>query len=396
MDSETATEHSIDTTSLSYELTGLNIFTEYSIWVVAVNNNGAGASSRDIIAKTFSSAPSEAPHNITIEPGSATSLIVRWEPPSVEGRNGIITGYKIRYRKQGHKGDTITTPGNSRIHTLTNLERKSIYQIRLCAINVNGSGPQTEWITAKTDENGYDESIVPEEPSPLRVRPSADNIQVSWLPPENQHIKVRKYILGWGKGIPDNFAQELDEKTRTYTISNLEPNSDYVISLRASNNIGPGPARYANVRTRDEAPPDPVLPLMPPIGLKAQVLGSSTVVLYWTDTTLSKSQYVQDSRYYVVHYTATSNPKERIFNSTELNCMIGDLKPNTQYDFRVKVVKGRRESKWSMVVQNTTFPSAPGSAPRDLTVIPFEDNSHIVKLQWLQPKVSNGAITGKY
>lgn len=218
------------------------------------------------------------------------SLIIRWEPPPLEGRNGIVTGYKIRYRKIGRKGDTITTPGNSRIHTLTNLERSSTYQIRLSAINVNGSGPSTDWLTADTYENDQDESTTPEEPSPLKVKPSSDNIQVSWNPPTNQNIKVRKYILGWGKGIPDNFAQELDEKTRFYVIANLEPNSEYVISLRASNNIGPGPARYANVRTRDELPPEPVVPLMPPVGLKAQVLSSSTVVLYWTDATLSKSQ----------------------------------------------------------------------------------------------------------
>lgn len=289
MEISTSVEHSIDTQGLRIDLIGLQIFTEYSIWVVAVNQNGGGASSKEVTVRTYSTAPSEAPYNITIEPGSSTSMIVRWEPPS-EGQNGIITGYKIRYRKVGKKGDTITTPGNLRIYSLTNLERSSTYQIRLSAINVNGSGPSTDWFTSDTFENDQDESTVPDEPSPLKVKPSTDSIQVSWYPPSNQNIKVRKYILGWGKGIPDNFAQELDEKTRFYVIQNLEPNSEYVISLRASNNIGPGPARYANVRTRDELPPEPVVPLMPPVGLKAQVLSSSTVVLYWTDATLSKSQ----------------------------------------------------------------------------------------------------------
>lgn len=65
-------EHSIDTTNFNYDLTGLNIYTEYSIWVVAVNNNGAGSSSKDVTERTFSAAPSEAPYNITIEPGSST------------------------------------------------------------------------------------------------------------------------------------------------------------------------------------------------------------------------------------------------------------------------------------------------------------------------------------
>lgn len=54
--------------------------------------------------------------------------------------------------------------------------------------------------------------------------------------------------------------------------------------------MGDGPAKYESVRTRDEAPPEPVAPLIPPVGLKAIVLSSSTVVVYWTDSTLSQSQ----------------------------------------------------------------------------------------------------------
>ena len=97
--------------------------------------------------------------------------------------------------------------------------------------------------------------------------------------------------------------------------------------------------------------------MLPPVGLKAIVLSDSTVVLYWTDTTLSRNQFVSDNRYYTIRYTTytySSSPKYRYFNSTDLNYMIDDLKPNTQYEFSVKVIKGRRESKWSMSVINTT------------------------------------------
>lgn len=69
-----------------------------------------------------------------------------------------------------------------------------------------------------------------------------------------------------------------------------EPNSEYVISLRACNAMGDGPAKYESTRTRDEVPPEPLTPLIPPVGLKAIVLSSTTVVVYWTDSTLSQSQ----------------------------------------------------------------------------------------------------------
>jgi neogenin len=106
--------------------------------------------------------------------------------------------------------------------------------------------------------------------------------------------------------------------------------------------MGDGRPIYETVRTREESTPEPPTPLIPPVGLKAIVLSSTTVVLYWTDTSLPRSQMVTDSRYYAVRYTSShtsSNPRYRYLNSTVLNCMLDDLKPNTQYEFAVKVIK---------------------------------------------------------
>ena len=66
--------------------------------------------------------------------------------------------------------------------------------------------------------------------------------------------------------------------------------SEYVLSLRATNEAGAGGIVYAKVWTTEKSLPETVAPLIPPVGLKAIVLSSSTVVLYWTDTTLSKNQ----------------------------------------------------------------------------------------------------------
>ena len=48
------------------------------------------------------------------------SIIVRWEPPPVDEQNGIIVGYKIRYKKKGQRrGDTAPTAGNRKFYALT-------------------------------------------------------------------------------------------------------------------------------------------------------------------------------------------------------------------------------------------------------------------------------------
>ncbi|XP_033366123.1 neogenin isoform X3 [Bombus vosnesenskii] len=387
-----------ETTSTMHELVDLVPYTEYSIKVQAVNENGPGVFSRDIVVRTYSAQPTQPPHNVTVEPVSPTSIIIRWEPP-LEGQNGIVTGYKIRYRRydRGSQPVTITTEGNQRSRVLTGLEKHVVYQVRICALNVNGTGPWTEWIQIETYETESDENRVPNTPSNLRTKVMSDYIQVFWNPPKDQSIKVKGYKLGWGKGVPDVEVRLLDGKERSFTIDQLEPITEYVISLRATNDAGDGQPAYANVRTTERSVSEFSVPLLPPVGLKAAVLSDTTVVLYWTDTTLPKTQFVTDNRYYVARYTShhhSSNPRYKYHNATDLNCMINDLKPNTIYEFAVKLVKGKRESLWSMVVTNQTQEAAPSSAPRDLMIQSIGDRPTSVLVRWQPPKQPNGPITG--
>ena len=71
-------------------------------------------------------------------------------------QNGIITGYKIRFKVVGGRGDTVTTDGNRRAYALTDLERGKSYQIRLQALTVNGSGPATTWLQSETYTHDLD------------------------------------------------------------------------------------------------------------------------------------------------------------------------------------------------------------------------------------------------
>ncbi|XP_039436858.1 neogenin isoform X2 [Culex pipiens pallens] len=384
-----------DTTSTEITINELRPFTEYTLYVVPWNQMGMGDPSHEIVVKTHSSTPTEPPSNVTLEATSSTSITVRWQPPPVEDRNGQITGYKIRYRKNKKALQVETTPANVRHWELKGLERLSAYQVKIAAMTVNGSGPFTEWHHIETYENDLDESQVPGQPGWIKTRPGADSISVTWTPPIHQEIKVRNYILGWGKGIPDEDTTDVEEHIRTYEIRNLEPNTEYVISLRARNNMGDGPPIYDTVRTREDSPIEAPTPLEVPVGLRAIPMSGTSIVVYWTDTTLSKSQHVTDNRHYVVKYSQTSaSSRFRYYNTTDLNCMIGDLRPSTQYEFAVKVVKGHRQSAWSMSVINSTHQASPVSPPRDLVVSHDERNPLTAILQWEPPRHTNSPITG--
>ena len=88
----------------------------------------------------------------------------------------------------------------------------------------------------------------------------------------------------------------------------------------------------------------------PPLGLKAVVLTAKSVLLTWTDISLGDSQRINDNRYYTIAYNPKTSHKRKYINSTDLNAHIEDLKPDTEYEFSVKVIKGRRSSPPSMSI----------------------------------------------
>ncbi|KAG8253177.1 putative aminophospholipid-translocase [Homalodisca vitripennis] len=151
LEAEASEEFHRNTTELGYTLENLNKFQEYNVWVVAHNENGAGMASEEITVRTFSDVPSKAPENITLEAASSSMVYVRWEPPPKDGQNGVITGYKVRYRKKDlrGRGDTHTTAGNQRAFLIQNLEKKSSRPPNkavgwICAAATYGTGEAEE------------------------------------------------------------------------------------------------------------------------------------------------------------------------------------------------------------------------------------------------------------
>lgn len=400
----------------SATLSTLRADTSYYIRLVGT----AAAPSEQLEIRTPSDTPAAAPVNVTATPVSSDSILVRWDAPPLRTHRGVLTGYKLRYRPivgagaagggsagtagARRKPQSLTTPADVRRTEIRGLERGTTYQIRVCAINVNGSGPFSEWISTTTLlQSEQPDTDVPPKPQPLATRSGRDWITVSWSG------WARGWELSWGLGVPDDNTRTLPASIHTYMIRDLQSNSEYVISLRASNALGLGPAVYGTVRTKpasedddledledldedeDEEEEEELPPLLPPVGLKVIMLSGTTAVVYWTDPTLPRGQTPTDGRQYVVKWS-TDN-RIRTFNATDLNCMIDDLKPFTTYVFAVKLIKGSRSSTWSLLVSNTTLESVPSSAPRNLQ-LSSPANARALMLQWTPPDKPNGHITG--
>uniref|UniRef100_A0A8C1LEY8 Neogenin 1a n=1 Tax=Cyprinus carpio TaxID=7962 RepID=A0A8C1LEY8_CYPCA len=389
-------EQDLEVNTLSYSMTGLKKFTEYSFRVVAYNKHGPGVSTEDISVRTYSDVPSAPPQNMTVEVLNSKSIMVRWQPPPADAQNGEITGYKIRYRKGTRKSEAAEITSGSQLYQLIDgLQRGTEYMLRVSAITVNGTGPATDWTTAETFESDLDETTVPDVPSSLHVRPLVNSIVVSWTPPENQDIVVRGYTIGYGIGSPHAQTIKVDYKQRYYTIENLNPSSHYVITLKAFNNVGEGIPVYESAVTRPQSVPDP-LPMLPPVGVQASVLSHDTMKVTWADNSLPKNQKITDARYYTVRWKTNipANTKFKVANTTTLTHTVTGLKPNTLYEFSVMVTKGRRTSTWSMTAHGTTFETIPSSAPKDVTVVSKEGRPRTIIVNWQPPSEANGKITG--
>jgi len=81
--------------------------------------------------RTYSDIPADPPQNVTLEPASSKSIIIRWEPPPAESQNGVITGYKIRWRRDKTKGESevFTTDGSRRLYAVSGLKNGKEYQV---------------------------------------------------------------------------------------------------------------------------------------------------------------------------------------------------------------------------------------------------------------------------
>ncbi|MFT7796934.1 netrin receptor DCC-like [Arapaima gigas] len=415
---ETATgkEQTVEVSGLSHRLEGLKKFTQYTIRILAYNQYGLGESTGDLVLNTLSDVPSSAPQNISLEVVNSRSIKVSWIPPPADSQNGFITGYSIRHRKTGRRGDHETIEPNNLWYLFTALDRSSQYSFQVSAMTMNGSGPPSEWHTAETPENDLDESQVPDQPSSLHVRPLATSIIMSWTPPLSHSIVVRGYIIGYGVGSPYAKTVHVDSKQRYYTIDNLEPSSHYVISLKSFNNAGEGVPLYESAVTQAATDPShpsdedlfhlfdsfptPITesstPMIPPVGVQAVPLTSDSIRVSWADNSVSKNQKSSEQGFYTVKWMASysTSGKYKTTDTTALSHTVTGLKPNTMYEFAVMVTKGRKSSTWSMTAHATTYETAPSSAPKDLTVISREGRPRAVLISWQPPTEANGKITG--
>ncbi|NWZ39596.1 SDK2 protein, partial [Brachypodius atriceps] len=91
---------SVSHNATAFVVDRLKPFTSYKFRVKATNDIGDSEYSEESESlTTLQAAPEEAPTILSITPHTTTSVLIRWQPPAEDKINGILLGFRLRYRE---------------------------------------------------------------------------------------------------------------------------------------------------------------------------------------------------------------------------------------------------------------------------------------------------------
>ncbi|KAM6297613.1 protein sidekick-2 [Aegotheles albertisi] len=275
---------SVTLNATAFVVDRLKPFTSYKFRVKATNDIGDSEYSEESESlTTLQAAPEEAPTILSVTPHTTTSVLIRWQPPDEDKVNGILLGFRLRYRELAYeslRGVTlrgIGTPGATwaeltptyAVHNLSevsltqyeldNLSKHRRYEIRMSVYNAVGEGPPSP-----PQEVFVGEAVPTGAPQNVAVQAAtATQLDVTWEPPppESQNGDIQGYKIHFWEAQRQNGSarvRTLFLPERGVKLKNLTGYTSYWVSVAAFNAAGDGPrSAPVKARTQQAAPSAP-------------------------------------------------------------------------------------------------------------------------------------------
>ncbi|XP_014472439.1 PREDICTED: tyrosine-protein phosphatase Lar isoform X4 [Dinoponera quadriceps] len=384
-------------TTMYYHVRSLSPYTEYELYVIAVNSIGRGPPSAPVIVTTGETTestnggakPGTAPRKVQVRPLSSSTMVIQWDEP--ETPNGQVTGYKVYYTTDSNQQMAswqYQMVDNSQLTTISELTPHTIYTIRVQALTSVGPGPLSLPVQIKTQQG------VPSQPEMLTaVDIGETKVTLQWSKPAHSAENILSYELYWN----DTYAKEKHHRripvTENYTLAGLYPNTLYYVWLAARSQRGEGATTIPYpVRTKQYVPGDPQ-------DVTATAINSTAIRVKWKPPKAKDQNGV--IRGYHIHVQEVREEGKDLLNEPirrdvhedgVLEVNITGLQPDTRYSVQVAALTRKGDGDRSAPVHIKT----PGGVPNrpQVNVKVLTRGPDVLELEWATPTQTYGNLLG--
>ncbi|XP_072013096.1 netrin receptor unc-40-like isoform X2 [Amphiura filiformis] len=314
------------TTDVSVDITGLQPFSTYTVYVTTTAGSVRGLNVSDS-ATTIEATPDGAPSNVQLVSSTDTSLVISWDEPPCNERNGVIQYYPYEFYEFRQR----VTHGSSTTKTLTrdHLQCNRVYLFRIAAGTNIGKGPYSSQMMFAT--NFSPDPFIPN--TDVTVTPVSKNqVIVSWEPSKCpasdftvEHTLQNEDQCNEPQSLRTVVGVEVlnDESA---IINDLAPFSSYTIFVSARSAEGAVVERSINIQTKED------VPSKTPANVRATSASSTTITYSWDEIPCGNRNGVITG----YRYEVTQSDSVVLADDTPLRSItVESLLPNTEYSFRV-------------------------------------------------------------
>ncbi len=349
---------------LTYDIQGVQACGDYFVRMATVATTGLSRYSSFAAAEKVASAPK----NLNVVAQSGTSSMVNWTPPD---KSACIGGYQLQYGLNENNLNTMTLPADLDQYILADLQSGTSYLLTLAATSNGEIGEEAyaQWYQAPESA-----PVVPPTPRRIRSSQSDTEIEVTWQAPSDASIPIEGYILTYGEdGSSDQYLERFPSTQTDFTITGLNPDTAYVLTLRAFNQAGEGKALVLDAPTVPRSPESVVPPL--PQGIQSSQSETELEVTWQgpSDTSIPIEGYIL-----TYGEEGTSDQYLERFSSTKTDFTITDLIPDTAYVLTLRAFNQAGEGE-ALVLDVSTLPrTGPPTAPTNLRANPISPETAII------------------
>ncbi|PNJ18323.1 PTPRS isoform 5 [Pongo abelii] len=284
----------------------------------------------------------KAPGTPVVTENTATSITITWD----SGNPDPVSYYVIEYKSKSQDGpyqikEDITTTR----YSIGGLSPNSEYEIWVSAVNSIGQGPPSESVVTRTGEQAPASA-----PRNVQARMlSATTMIVQWEEPVEPNGLIRGYRVYYTME-PEhpvgNWQKHNVDDSLLTTVGSLLEDETYTVRVLAFTSVGDGPlSDPIQVKTQQGVPGQPM-------NLRAEARSETSITLSWSPP--RQESIIK----YELLFREGDHGREvgRTFDPTT-SYVVEDLKPNTEYAFRLAARSPQGLGAFTPVVRQRTLQS---------------------------------------